>query len=105
MKDVSLWVDDIRPAPKGWVHAYDVPAAKLWLQEGGVVRASLDHDLGACDPCLASGDSCRHVLTGLDLVNWMVATGHWPVEKPTVHSQNPVGAGAMWQLICRHFPG
>jgi hypothetical protein len=34
----------------------------------------------------------------------MADNNKWPKEKPTVHSQNPVGAFAMRQIIERYFP-
>lgn len=64
MTHIDLWLDDVRPAPTGWVWVKTVDEAKAWLiqkDERGqpVVRAmSLDHDLGACPDCLrkALGD-------------------------------------------------
>lgn len=121
---MKLWLDDVRPAPPGWDHVKTVPDAKEALESGAVVKASLDHDLGLCDACwaearrmagedahairwgnhgLASYASCIHHGTGYDLVCWMEGTGHWPAEKPTVHSANPVGAARMRQAIDRHF--
>ena len=43
---VFLWLDDVRPAPEGWVHVKTVEEAKGYLVKGNVQRASLDHDLG-----------------------------------------------------------
>lgn len=48
---------------------------------------------------------CSHVGTGYDLVCWMEQTGHWPRQKPLVHSANPVGAARMRQAIDRHYEG
>lgn len=115
----NLWLDDVRdPAlhgAVGWVWAKTVPDAQAILATGDVDRASLDHDLGACDVCLAGKSeadwliehdyqqmpNCSHVGTGYDLVCWMEATGHWPKQKPAVHSANPVGAARMRQAIER----
>lgn len=82
-----------------------------------VQKASLDHDLGACEKCmdgktwgqwLAKHDwqqapNCDHFGTGYTLVCWMEETGHWPKEKPTVHSANPVGRQRMQQAIDHSF--
>jgi hypothetical protein len=46
---------------------------------------------------------CEHVGTGYDLCLWMAETGHWPHEKPDVHSANPVGAKRMRGVIDRYF--
>ena len=119
---IDLWLDDHRPAPDGWLLVKTIEDAKIQLLAGRVRRASLDHDLGACLECrlkvcpsdvsdeawMASDDFmsmpyCSHVGTGYDLVCWMEETGHWPVEKPTVHSMNPNGRQRMRQAIDREW--
>jgi hypothetical protein len=114
-----LWLDDLRPAPDGWTHVKTVAEAKVLLQDG-VERASLDHDLGACDSCmrvhgmadaeswLAAHDfkempNCPHVGTGYSLCLWMAETGYWPETPPLVHSANPAGAERMRAVIARYF--
>ena len=110
---MNLWLDDMRPAPVGWIHATTVADAKKILLTGEVERASLDHDLGACQVCmqgrtpeqwLAESEytqmpNCEHYETGYTLVCWMEETGNWPKEKPVVHSRNPVGREKMQQAI------
>lgn len=117
MMMISLWLDDIRPAPEGWLHVKTADEAKSYLSSGKVIRASLDHDLGACDKCLrgktpeewlvASGyqqmPNCEHFGTGYTLVCWMEETGHWPIEKPFVHSRNPAGRLKMNLAINREW--
>lgn len=114
---VNLWLDDVRPAPIGWLWVKTVEEAKALLQAGEVIKASLDHDLGACEECL-SGKSfeqwmvesnfqqtpnCEHFGTGYTLVCWMEETGFWPQEKPTVHSANPAGRKRMLLAIDREW--
>lgn len=109
---MNLWLDDIRPAPDGWHHVKTVEEAKELLLSGEVLRASLDHDLGACSEC--GGDDpeawlertgyqsmphCDHVGTGYDLVCWMEETGNWPTYRPAVHSANPAGRARMEAAI------
>lgn len=115
---VNLWLDDIRPAPTGWMHARNVDEAKLILQIHEVQDCSLDHDLGACFDCLRgltpdqwlaeheyqSMPNCTHFGTGYELVLWMAETGNWPRFRPMVHSMNPVGADRMRGVIERYFP-
>jgi len=112
-----LWLDDIRPAPAGWVHVRTDAEARVYLEQGIVQLASLDHDLGACRACLGGGTeddwliksafqsmpNCPHFGTGYTLVCWMEETGHWPREKPRVHSANPVGRMKMQLAINRQF--
>ena len=114
---IDLWLDDIRPAPLGWYHVYTVGAAQALLKSGEVRNASLDHDLGACETCMGGKTAeqwlvesnytrmphCEHVGTGYTLVCWMEETGHWPQEKPTVHSANPAGRFRMRQAIDREW--
>lgn len=114
---MKLYLDDYRPAPDGWVLVKTVALAQALLASGAVVEASLDHDLGACDACMGgksvdewlmdtdfrTAPHCTHIGTGYDLCLWMVETGHWPAQKPIVHSQNEEGAARMRGLIDRWF--
>jgi len=114
---MNLWLDDIRPAPIGLQHAFTVAEAQEMLLTGDVVKASLDHDLGACPACLngrtpeqwleetnyTAMPHCEHFGTGYTLVCWMEETGHWPQEKPVVHSRNPAGRAKMEQAIERSW--
>jgi hypothetical protein len=86
---VKLWLDDVRPAPDGWVHVYTAPEAICYFAQGNVEEASLDHDLGPSD----AG-------TGYDVLLWVekaMAAFAWygPMPKIHVHSANPVGRNNM----------
>ena len=100
---MKLWHDDVRPPPEGWVWARTNAVAKELLETGSVTECSLDHDLGFHDVLRPDDpESLAKVVrphglteeTGLDLVNWMVATGCVPA-KVTIHSWNPDGATVM----------
>ena len=87
---MNLWLDDLRPAPPGWLWvktAQDARQAMLLLE---IEHMSLDHDLGEGD-------------TGYTFVCWMEEFNRWPRHKPTVHSANPVGAAKMRAAIERRF--
>lgn len=110
---MRLWLDDLRPAPDGWAHAYTVEEAiDLMLDRGPVEDMSLDHDLGHirdCPGCLADPRDpamVRHIdaPNGKHFVLWMIEHNCWPKNKPTVHSQNPVGREVMQGLIDRYGP-
>lgn len=114
---MNLWLDDVRNPLEhgaiGYIWVKTIQEAKDLLKQGGVVRASLDHDLGACNSCLAKWreasepdamPNCSHFGTGYDLCLWMAETGHWPAEPPVVHSLNPVGRERMRVVIDRYFP-
>lgn len=109
---MNVYLDDVRQPPIGWVLVRTLAEAKLILSSGHVERLSLDHDLGWCEQCSLDTrvlgyatviGSCEHVGTGYDLVCWMEETGNWPLQKPTVHSANPVGAARMRQAIERSW--
>jgi hypothetical protein len=114
---IKLWLDDRRPAPSGWIHAFTIAGAQDLLRTGLVDEASLDHDLGACEACMAGQTlnewldthnydmpTCEHVGTGLTLCLWMERTGCWPAKVPVVHSMNHDGANRMLEVIARAFP-
>jgi hypothetical protein len=88
---MKLWLDDVRPAPAGWVHARTVEEAKAHLQTGRVEEASLDHDLG------------RGQETGDHLVRWMNETGRRPA-RVSVHSSNPLGGLRMRARLAAPAP-
>lgn len=112
---LKLWLDDERNPlhhdKVGWVWVKTVDEA-IALVERTVDEweaASLDHDLGACDPCveLARTDQeargCTHVPSGYAFVRWMIENGRWPATMPTVHSMNPIGAKRMREDIARYW--
>jgi len=43
---VKIWLDDVRPAPKGWKHVFWPEEMIELLKQGNVSHISLDHDLG-----------------------------------------------------------
>jgi len=91
---MKIWLDDLRPAPKGWLWCKSVTEAQIALRSGAVENLSLDHDLGNQD----DGD-------GIKLVLWLCeAEKFWPRSRPTVHSRNPVGRENMLALIQRYGP-
>ncbi len=121
---MKLWLDDVRPAPDGWVHAKTTSEACDVMLAGQVEEASLDHDLGVCATCLPGrldefGDVvldpprrclcdtrrcvCGCHQTGHDFVLWCAAQNRWPASKPHVHSMNPVGAANMRAVIDRYW--
>lgn len=109
---MKLYLDDIRDPYVGWDLArnYDAAVAMVLACEArGETweHASLDHDLAfehydaffeGRDP-----DSFREK-TGMDFVDWMVMHNKWPINKPTVHSANPVGKRRMEMTIERYGP-
>ncbi|HET7478362.1 MAG TPA: cyclic-phosphate processing receiver domain-containing protein [Rubrobacteraceae bacterium] len=89
---MRMWLDDLRPPPRGWVWVRTVEEAIPLLAAGDVVEASMDHDLG------------EGVEEGYALVLWMAEHDIWPGHALEVHSANPVGAERMCGVIERYGP-
>ena len=93
---MKLWIDDVRPAPEGYVWAQSVMMAqaiiKVEEKEGSKIDLiDIDHDAGdfACD----GGDYIK-------LLDWLEETGRdYPIH---IHSMNPVGVENMRRIIQRN---
>ena len=95
---MKIWVDDVRPAPDGYVWCQTVNEAKdtiLVLELHATVHESnrvelidLDHDAG--DFVNEGGDYIR-------ILDWLEATGrNYPIR---IHSMNPVSVENMRRII------
>ena len=94
---MKLWLDDLRPAPKGWLWVKDVGRAMQVILAFEAVNqewedASFDNDLGQHP----AGD-------GYKLLDWMEEHDHWPTNRPTCHSGNPVRRKYIEDTINRHY--
>ena len=92
---MRLWIDDVRPAPTGYIWAKSVNQAKLdILDREDLVPfelLDLDHDSGDYFP--DGGDYIK-------LLDWLEETGrNYPIR---IHSQNPVGVQNMRAIIQRN---
>ena len=93
---MKLWLDDIRPAPEGWVWAVSVDKAIYFITSSNLFEeASLDHDLG---------DYANEGGNGVQLTDWMAEKNIWPENKIRVHSANPVGVKTMLATIDTYGP-
>jgi hypothetical protein len=89
---VKVYLDDLRPAPDGWVLVKTAPAAIAALASGGVTHLSLDHDLGDADG----------VGNGYDVLVWLeeqVALAGFVPPELAVHSANPAARPKMQAAI------
>lgn len=104
---MKLWVDDVRPAPEGYIRCYSVNDAKEcialrelangieWTYADGtkeIIRPfeliDLDHDAG--EYVDRGGDYIK-------LLDWLEETGrNYPIH---IHSMNPVGIQNMRAII------
>ena len=98
---MKLWIDDVRPAPKGYFHCKTVNQVKRIILglEGeeqyydgeGVELIDIDHDAGNYSE--DGGDYIK-------LLDWLEETGrNYPIR---IHSMNPVGISNMRKIIQRN---
>ena len=93
---MKLWIDDVRPAPEGYVWAQSVMMAqaviKVEEKEGNKIELiDIDHDAG--DFVTDGGDYIK-------LLDWLEETGrNYPIH---IHSMNPVGVENMRRIIQRN---
>ncbi len=85
---MRVFLDDVRPAPEGWLRARTPEEVIALLRTGRVEALSLDFDLGF------RGEEERR--TGEVVLQWLeerVFRGEADFELPevTIHSSNPVG--------------
>ena len=78
---MKVWLDDRRPAPKGWRRAKTADEAIRLLDTDEVEIISFDHDLGT----LETG------YTVAEYLEYSAASGTLERVKWRVHSANPVG--------------
>jgi hypothetical protein len=96
-----LWIDDVRPAPDGYVWAKSVNEAKYHIVlcedswhgalTGKPELIDIDHDAG--DYASDGGDYIK-------LLDWLEETGrNYPIR---IHSANAVGVANMRRIIERN---
>lgn len=93
---MKLWIDDVRPAPEGYIWCRSVNEAKLKIVESIQLRFSkpfidIDHDAG--DYAYDGGDYIK-LLDWLEYMNYDVTI--------RIHSMNPVGVENMRRIIKRN---
>lgn len=91
----KIWVDDVRPAPEGYVWCTTVNQVKMLLQDPDVYDKiellDLDHDAGSYAEF--GGDYIK-------VLDFIEQTGrNYPIR---IHSMNPVGVENMRRIIQRN---
>ena len=105
---MKLWIDDVRPAPFGYVLCRSVDEAKECIEflerqlecvdesfrpysSNNIELLDIDHDAG--DYTCFGGDYIK-------LLDWLEETGrNYPIR---IHSMNPVGVANMRRIIQRN---
>ena len=96
---MKLWIDDVRPAPEGYVWVKSVNEAinligdvEEHLGIATIELVDLDYD---------SGDYEKDGGPYIKLMDWLVETNRmYPLA---FHSQNPVGSAAMKRMYRRYW--
>lgn len=110
---MMLWLDDVRPAPRGFdLVAKNYDECVRLLAEHDVEHASLDHDLALEHYAVASSSGYMGTdiprasfreKTGYDVLLWMAENNRWP-KSIVIHSLNSVGRADMMRFLKRHAP-
>ena len=89
---MKLWVDDVRPAPEGYLWCKSVNEARRAIADASRIELiDIDHDAG--DYAADGGDYIR-------LLDWLEETGRCcPIR---IHSMNPVGVSNMRAILQRN---
>ena len=94
---MKIWIDDVRPAPEGYVWCKSVNEAKHYIcyyvyhTHHEIELIDIDHDAG--EYASNGGDYIK-------LLDWLEATGrNYPIH---IHSMNPVGVENMRRIIQRN---
>lgn len=92
MKQIKIFLDDLRDAPEGWTIIRTAAECIRFMDanKDSIIAVSLDHDLGTD-------------MSGYDVAKHMAEYGIFPLEI-RVHSMNPVGAQNIVQLLQRYAP-
>lgn len=98
---MKLWVDDVRPAPDGYVWRHRVLTAQAYIEyceevqdlvpELAIELIDIDHD---------AGEYAKYGGDYIKLLDWLEETGrNYPIR---IHSMNPVGVENMRRIIKRN---
>ena len=100
---MRLWIDDVRPAPNGYIWCRSVNDAKYYINrysnlidwDNNIIDTieliDIDHDAGDYAPF--GGDY-------IEILNWLEETGcNYPIR---IHSANSVGIENMRRIIKRN---
>ena len=102
---MKLWIDDVRPAPEGYVWCRSVNsaireiecneilfnAAPFSFVDSRIELIDIDHD---------AGDYSKHGGDYIKILDWLEETGrNYPIR---IHSMNPVGRENMRAIIKRN---
>jgi hypothetical protein len=84
---MKIWLDDIRPAPNGWIHIKTAEKCIEMIQSGNVKEISFDYDLG-------------ETLTGYDVAKYIEENANKiPPIIWELHTSNVIGMKNMYFVL------
>jgi hypothetical protein len=97
---VKLWVDDVRPAPEGYIWCKSVREAKFVIENPKLYSTRYHKDISLIDIDHDAGDYANDGGDYIKLLDWLEETGrNYPIR---IHSMNPVGVANMRAIIERN---
>ena len=100
---MKLWIDDVRPAPEGYVWAKSVLKAQWYIMNyEATYKATGDkkYKIELVDTDHDSGDYFSDGGDYIKFLDWLEETGrNYPIR---IHSMNPVGVANMRAIIQRN---
>lgn len=104
---MKLWIDDIRPAPEGYIWCHSVYRAikeieifeENMLEDSFIYNISYDdlEKIELIDIDHDAGEYARYGGDYIKLLEWLEETGrNYPIR---IHSMNPVGVANMRAII------
>lgn len=100
---MKIWVDDVRPAPKGYTWVRSVNGAIDIIEEYPKelnVDANMEYQIEIINIDHDAGDYAQDGGDYIKLLDWLEETGRdYPIH---IHSMNPVGVANMRAIIKRN---
>lgn len=102
---MKLWVDDVRPAPEGYVWCHSVYRAmkEITIRENEIKEFGQFEEISPIELIDLDHDAGDYVIYGgdyIELLDWLEETGrNYPIR---IHSMNPVGVANMRRIIQRN---
>ena len=94
---MKIWIDDVRPAPDGYIWCKSVNRAIELLSD--LINFGVD-DIEVLDIDHDAGDYAKDGGDYIKLLDWLEETGRsYPIR---IHSMNPVGVANMRAIIQRN---
>lgn len=97
---MKLWVDDVRPAPNGYVWCKSVSQARIFIRYVETLQTQFVDRIELIDIDHDAGDYAKDGGDYIKLLDWLEETDRaYPIH---IHSMNPVGIANMRAIIERN---